>query len=172
MPLNFAHPRPPVLQRLALAAAVTIIVSLVVQFQELNQRLDAVETHNTGMGGTESRNHALSGAGAAASQITAKLTSAQSVVRRIALPWDTLFEALGTAADRDVNLLELQPHAADGTLLLTAEARDVAAMLAYIGRLQAAAGIHEVFPLHHESESAPSQYPIRFTLMAKWKMAP
>jgi len=95
--------------------------------------------------------------------------SAEAVVRSLTLPWAALVQAVEQAATRDVALLQLQPDAESRLLRLTAEARNLEAMLQYHQRLEASAELSDVSLLNHEVLAAQPEHPVRFTLTATWE---
>ncbi len=99
------------------------------------------------------------GAAAAASAVTAQL----------AAPWADLFAAVEAAARDDVALLALQADPASGGVRLSGEARNFAALMAYVRRLKAAPALRDVILTGHEVRQHDPQRPVSFALSAKWE---
>jgi len=72
------------------------------------------------------------------------------------------------AAGKDVALLAIQPDKHKGEVVIGGEAKDVAAMLNYMRRLNDARQLSEVVLLSHQIEQQDPQKPVRFNLSAKW----
>lgn len=105
---------------------------------------------------------------AAGSGDAAALAAAQQVLARAAQPWDNLFGPLQTADGPDMALLSITPDSARGLVKIHAEARHLAAMLAYQQRLQADARLQEVTLLDHALVAGGAESAVRFHLSARW----
>jgi Tfp pilus assembly protein PilN len=98
----------------------------------------------------------------------AVLAEMRRVVAQLNLPWDELFATLESVAVGDVALLSLTPDARKRQLRIAAEARDLAAMLAFHRRLEESGRVRDVSLVNHEiGEQAPDR-PVRFNLVATW----
>ena len=108
-----------------------------------------------------------------ASYTPLELTHAQETIARIAIPWGNLFQAVESVKVEQVALLDLEPDAKTGTLLLRGEAGDLPALLTYIARLRQAKQLYEVYLLRHEirRDGDPSR-PIIFSASARWGINP
>ncbi|EJT84177.1 hypothetical protein PPS11_24980 [Pseudomonas putida S11] len=108
--------------------------------------------------------------GSAASREQAeRLAQMQSVSQQLQRPWQQLFAMLEAQPQDDVALLSLAPDARKGQLRITAEARNLEAMLQYHQRLEASAELSDVSLLNHEVLAAQPEHPVRFTLTATWE---
>ncbi|WP_018989396.1 PilN domain-containing protein [Aromatoleum toluclasticum] len=83
-------------------------------------------------------------------------------------PWQALFATLESLASDDVALLSLTPDARKGQLRITAEARDLGAMLAYHRKLEDTAVLRDVSLVNHEFAEQVQGRPVRFSLVASW----
>jgi Tfp pilus assembly protein PilN len=70
----------------------------------------------------------------------------------------------------DIALLSLAPDARKGQLRISAEARDLEAMLAFHQRLEASAELSDVSLLNHEVKVKQPERPILFNLLATWEV--
>lgn len=98
----------------------------------------------------------------------AEIKRANEVIDQLALPWDQLFVAVEGAAGKDVALLAIQPDKHKGEVVIGGEAKDVAAMLDYMRRLNDARQLSAVVLLSHQIQQQDPQKPVRFNLSAKW----
>lgn len=96
------------------------------------------------------------------------LAAARQAVARARLPWGTLFAALESAGGDDVALLMVTPDAARGQVKIQAEARDLAAMLAFQRQLQQQPGLSQVALLDHNVVQDAAEKAVRFHLQARW----
>lgn len=96
-------------------------------------------------------------------------TAMASARRQLALNWEPLFTAVESAATPKVALLSLEPDASRGTVRLALEAKDNAAMLAYVEGLSRQPGMRSVTLASQETQLEHPQQPIRFTVEASWQ---
>jgi hypothetical protein len=78
---------------------------------------------------------------------------ARGVITKISLPWNDLFKALDATRAEEVQLLGVEPDAEARTLRISAEARDIPAMLTYVARLESNSYFRNVGLLQHEVRS-------------------
>lgn len=96
---------------------------------------------------------------------------AEQVARRLAQPWDPLFQAIEAATTNRVALLAVEPDAARATVAISGEAADHKAVIEYLDRLSAAGRLHGAHLLRHELRVDDPLRPIAFTLQAQWRSA-
>ncbi|RFP98093.1 pilus assembly protein [Pseudomonas putida] len=106
---------------------------------------------------------------AASREQAERLAQMQSVSQQLQRPWQQLFAMLEAQPQDDVALLSLAPDARKGQLRITAEARNLEAMLQYHQRLEGSAELSDVSLLNHEVLAAQPEHPVRFTLTATWE---
>jgi hypothetical protein len=82
--------------------------------------------------------------------------------------WDHLFQALETAANADVSLLAFEPSPQQRSVRLDGEARDLAALLDYLRRIDSAGPFVRVRLQSHQALRDDPQHPVRFTVIAEW----
>lgn len=99
--------------------------------------------------------------------IAQEVGQANTVLARLAFPWDALFGQLESAANDSVALLAIQPEASGSRLRLAGEARRFEDLLAYIGRLEATPGLANVYLAAHE-QRANAGRAVAFTVVAEW----
>jgi len=104
--------------------------------------------------------------------ITAEeLTAARETVQRLALPWDELFGALEATATEGVVLAAIEPDAKAGTVLISGDAKDYPAVLAYVAKLRDAKSLTGAHLVRHERR-ADAQRPFAFAVSASWSEVP
>ncbi|NHN76398.1 pilus assembly protein [Azotobacter chroococcum] len=141
----------------------------------LQQRVDARTAHDAqelaqlqqGPGG-EVRQAPLSKADSQAQQ--ASLAEMRRVSAALNLPWEGLFATLEALPLKDVALLGLIPDARKRLLRISAEARNLEAMLEFHQRLEDSDGLSDVSLLDHEVLVQVAERPIRFNLLATWEV--
>lgn len=127
------------------------------------QLLRRVELQLQGEHGSQAR---LSAAESRAQE--AALAEMRRVSAQMNLPWNALFATLETLRLDDVALLSLAPDARKRQLRISAEARDLAAMLEFHQRLEQSAELSDVSLLNHEVVTQTAERPIRFNLVTTW----
>ncbi|WP_137823246.1 PilN domain-containing protein [Pseudomonas sp. D(2018)] len=98
----------------------------------------------------------------------ASVAEMRRITAQMNLPWDGLFAMLEAQPRQDIALLSLAPDARKGQLRIAAEARDLAAMLAFHRELEASDALSDVSLLNHEMVTEQAERPIRFNLLANW----
>ena len=101
-------------------------------------------------------------------QLRARIQLANQVVQKRAVPWDALFRDIEAASGKDVGVLSVQPDVGAKVLRITGEARNSAALAAYIERLEKQPSLDEVYLAEHEVRQESGRNPLRFGLQATW----
>lgn len=109
------------------------------------------------------------GATPAAAAMKAELARANDTVRALSLPWAEVFGALEAANSADVSLLALDPTPDKRLLKLHAEARNMAAVLAYLRALAAGPVFSAVSLQSHQVQQADPLHPVRFVVLVEWR---
>lgn len=94
---------------------------------------------------------------------------ARDTIRRIAMPWDSFFEALEQAHSERVALFSIEPDVESGTVMLSGEARDYLAALTYVAHLSSQEQLARVHFVRHELKRSGGLRPLSFTISATWK---
>lgn len=83
--------------------------------------------------------------------------------------WATLLNVMEAMATKKVALLVLEPDPVNGKVRVTAEAKDVSAMLDYVKQLQQQPGLRDVVLLSQQVNEDDPQQPVRFIVGAQWQ---
>jgi len=102
----------------------------------------------------------------------AEIKHARVVIQKITLPWDRLFHAIEASDTKGVGLLSIQPDAEKGQVAVGGEAKTFDAMFSYLRRLEGSGALTQVHLTHHEVQQQDPQRSVRFTLAARWAVAP
>jgi hypothetical protein len=103
-----------------------------------------------------------------AQQAGAEIKVANEVIMQLTLPWNELFNALEEANSSNIALLGIEPNAAKRQVRVMGEAKNSAALFAYIRILQAGKSMSGVYLKHQQVQEQNPEKPIRFTLDASW----
>lgn len=136
-------------------------------YRDLTTEAESSEAQLTRLGGLAGHKAANSGK-PGDHPYSAEMKQANEVIDQLARPWDQLFGAVEEAAGKDVALLAVQPEKTKRMVMISGEARDVAAMLAYMRRLNKAQQLSNVDLLSHQIQQQDPQKPVHFNLSAKW----
>ena len=98
------------------------------------------------------------------------LAEMRKVSQQLRRPWERLFAMLEAMPRDDVALLSLTPDARKGQVRISAEARDLQAMLDFHKRLEASDELSDVSLLSHEIVVKSPEQPVQFNLSATWEM--
>ncbi|MGO5000039.1 hypothetical protein [Oceanisphaera sp. W20_SRM_FM3] len=99
-----------------------------------------------------------------------ELKEIRRVSEQMNRPWEGLFTMLEKASRENVSLLLLAPDAHKRQLRISAESRDLPAMLAFHRQLEQSDELSDVSLLSHEIVKSVAEQPIRFNLLATWEV--
>lgn len=164
------RPRP-WLGLLLLGLALAALAYLVGYYRDLDRRLATWEVRVAAMAPTPDR-HRPTGpiAAAEAKAKRVEVEQANTVLRRLALPWEAMFRAVEASGNGRVALLSLEPDPAKGEVRISGEAKDLAAMLAYVKQLGSRQEFQRVLLQSHRVDAEAKERPVVFFLLAKWKV--
>lgn len=122
--------------------------------------------------------HALTGNGPATESLSPAQTREQAqnlaemnkVSQQLRRPWERLFATLERLPRDNIALLSLTPDARKGQVRISAEARDLDAMLDFHQRLEASDELSDVSLLSHEIVANVPEHLVQFNLSATWEM--
>ncbi|MDE1194360.1 pilus assembly protein [Pseudomonas sp. Bc-h] len=100
-----------------------------------------------------------------------RLTEMKQISAQLRRPWERLFAALETLRGKDIALLSLSPDARKGQVRISAEARDLEAMLTFHRQLEDSPELSDVSLVNHEIVANSPQKPILFNLLATWEVS-
>ncbi len=155
-----------------LLLALAVAAGLAWQLRELSGQVDGEESR---LARLEARQKRLAGSlasGKAGAETRREVGQANDVLRQLTLPWHRLFEALEASSDDSVVLLAVEPDPARQRVLVGGEAKDYAAVLAYLARLDTQPVFGRVQLQSHQIQTQDRDRPVRFTALADWRDTP
>jgi hypothetical protein len=166
-----AQPRCLRLPALLLAGAACVAAALLADALQLAasaaQLEDQVRQRARGDGGA-----ALARAAPRASaEVLAERRLAARIQAELGMPWERLFGALEQASGPDIGLLTMAPQPAQAELNLDGEARNMAALLEFMRRLQGGGFFSAVYLRGHHVDPADEMHAVRFSLRLQWGRA-
>ncbi|EPA98118.1 hypothetical protein [Pseudomonas sp. G5(2012)] len=99
------------------------------------------------------------------------LAEMRKVSQQLRRPWERLFATLEAMPRDNIALLTLTPDARKGQVRISAEARDLDAMLDFHRRLEACDELSDVSLLSHEIVANVPEHPVQFNLSATWEIS-
>lgn len=96
-----------------------------------------------------------------------EIAAAKETVQRLAMPWDSLFRALESAASDQVALLGIQPDPKTGTVLISGDSKDYLAVLTYVLNLSRSDALQKVQLARHEMKQDQAKV-VGFSISATW----
>jgi Tfp pilus assembly protein PilN len=155
-----------------LAAGVVLALTCTVIQQHLSEQAEQQQGHLqtaqrvlTGDSGTK-----VSLTPAETREQAQNLAEMRKVSQQLRRPWERLFATLEAMPRENVALLTLTPDARKGQVRISAEARDLDAMLDFHRRLEASDELSDVSLLSHEIVANVPEQPVRFNLSATWEI--
>lgn len=103
-----------------------------------------------------------------AARLKAELQRANRVIEALSTPWSDLFMATESAYSEQAILMSIEPDTERREVRLTAEAKDLPAMLAYLKALRQSPVLMDATLASHQINAKDSQRPVRFVVMAHW----
>jgi Tfp pilus assembly protein PilN len=155
-----------------LAGGVVLVLTCIVIQQHLSAQAEQQQGH------LQTAQRVLTGDTGSKVSLTAAETREQAqnlaemrkVSQQLRRPWEQLFATLEAMPRDNIALLTLTPDARKGQLRISAEARDLDAMLDFHRRLEASDELSDVSLLSHEIVASVPEHPVQFNLSATWEI--
>ncbi|AJX15190.1 hypothetical protein WJ95_08000 [Burkholderia ubonensis] len=93
----------------------------------------------------------------------------QAILRELTVPWQDLFSIVEDYPDHDVALIGIDQNPAQSQIRITAEAKNLDAMVVYLKYLQASVLLREAVLNGHVIEDNVPGKPVRFQVTAVWR---
>lgn len=159
----------PVWGLLLLVVGAAVLTQVVVSERELAGRIALSESRLALL----ARHGAKQGVGSGDAQnVEQEIRQANTILQQLTLPWAALFKAVEDANDKQIALLAIQPDAQKSQVRLQGEAKNLKALLDYIGRLAQGGTLTQVYLTNHEIKAQDPEQPVQFSLLANWNMKP
>lgn len=105
-------------------------------------------------------------------RLKAELQRANRVIEMLSTPWPDLFAATETAYSEQAILMGMEPDTERREVRLTAEAKDLPAMLDYVKALRQSPVLTDAMLVSHQINAKDAQRPVRFIVIAHWLDVP
>lgn len=107
-----------------------------------------------------------------AARLKTELRRANRVIEALSTPWPDLLKAAEAAYSERAILIGIEPDPERREVRLTAEAKDLPAMLEYVKALRQSPVLLDAALANHQINARDSQRPVRFMVTAHWFDAP
>lgn len=97
------------------------------------------------------------------------IRQAETLLEQLSAPWQPLLNALDQVNSKDIALLSIEPNKKKQQVLLTGQARNMEATLAYVRRLMQESVFTQVYLLKHSVDFDHPFEPVEFSIVAEWK---
>ena len=97
-----------------------------------------------------------------------EVRKANAVMSELDLPWEALFDSIEYAASHDVALLSIQPDASSRKMRIGGEAKNIPAMLDFVGALERESALKDAYLLKYEVKRDDPHRPVTFFVSASW----
>lgn len=108
------------------------------------------------------------GASRSTEQMEREVQIADATIRRIAMPWQSLFIAISETRIDQVSILAIEPDPSSGQVRLLGEAKDFAALLTFLSRLENKRELTKVRLQRHELRTSDPQRAVSFVVSMLW----
>jgi Tfp pilus assembly protein PilN len=170
--LDFLPPRPGLLTMVLVFAALLIVADAALDERTAYERRESAEQAASKAEKRQARAASAQLAPTAESLLTPTEAKAFAAAERaVGVDWERLFGAIDRAVSDDVALLSLRPSVGAQSLQLGGEARDMAAIHAFIETLRQPP-LSRVVLLSHSVRSNEPGRPVAFEISAEWQPAP
>jgi hypothetical protein len=168
--LDYQHNPPfPWLGTVLLGVAVVILVLTGAYYQRLGNRVATVEAkiEQAGNRGAPRPSGRLAGRNPA--ELAQEVNNANDALRRLTVPWESLFHALESTGNQNITLLSIEPDIEKQQVKIKGEAKDFNALVNYITHLQGQEVFGSVYLQNHDVQQQDPDKPVRFSLLAAWR---
>lgn len=117
---------------------------------------------------TERKGEAIVLSGRESPHAKKEIQKANAILSEIDLPWEALFDSLEYAAGHDVALLSFQPDAAGRKVLIGGEAKNLPALLDFVGALEREPALKGAHLIKYEIKRDDPQRPLIFSITSSW----
>lgn len=152
-----------------LAGGVVLLLSSVWLGSELSARSEHLRQSVTAAELRLQGGPAQPGLEMGSTQQGAGMNELQRISSQMRRPWVELFSTLESLPLQDVALLSLRCDAHKGQLRISAEARNLEAMLDFHRRLEDSEALSDVSLLNHEIIASQPERPVLLNLQASWR---
>ena len=110
----------------------------------------------------------VAGAAGEVEKTAVEAKRAREILLQLGMPWNDLFTSVEGVQAPDVALLHIESDVDKQHVKISAEARNLGAMLNYLRDLEGRSIFSDVYLQSHQIQQQDPQHPVRFVLTATW----
>lgn len=161
--------RLPLIDYALLLLGVIVLLTVAYQFKQIMADIAYWEAREARVTQQQKYSHQSRTPMARANKATQQeIKQVNEVLQQLGLPWEPLFDSLEMASSKEVALLSLQPSVAGRTIRLTGEARNLAALVAYVQALELEPVLKDVHLASYKTRQDHPYHPLVFSIIATW----
>jgi len=104
-----------------------------------------------------------------AQRIALEVKRARKLLLQMSMPWNEMFSSVESANSRNVALLSIESDIDKQRVKISAEAKNLGAMLNYLRDMEGRPAFADVYLQSHQVQLQDAQRPVRFVLGATWR---
>jgi len=148
-------------------------VSAVVVADQYHRMLAAANEAESGIrahGVTQRRKPSAPSQPVDVQRVALEVKHARQILLQLSMPWNDLFASVEGVSAPNVALLGIESDVGKQRVKISAEAKNLPAMLDYLHDLEGRAIFADVYLQNHEIQLRDPQRPVRFVVTATWKV--
>ena len=153
---------------LVLVAAVLGMVALTVQYERITAETVQVQAKVRALGADARKKRAVTVSKADDQKRAAQVKHASEVLLQLSTPWNQLFSSVEAISAPEVAVLGITSDAGKRRVKISAEARNLHAMVDFLRKLETQPTLADVFLQSHQVQLQDPQRPVRFVVTATW----
>jgi hypothetical protein len=103
-------------------------------------------------------------------KVALEMKHAREILLQLGMPWNELFASFEGVEASNVALLSIQSDIDKRRVKISAEAKNLSAMLDYVRAMEGRPTFAEVYLQSHQTQQQDPQHPVRFVLSATWQV--
>jgi hypothetical protein len=101
-------------------------------------------------------------------KVALEVKHAREILLQLGMPWNDLFASVERGEAPNVALLRVESDIDKQRLKISAEAKDIGAMVDYLRDLEGRPTFADVYLQSHQFQQQDPQHPVRFVITATW----
>jgi hypothetical protein len=115
------------------------------------------------------KNVRVASAAGDAQRMALEVRRARKLLLQMSMPWNEMFASVEAANSRNVALLSIESDIDKQRVKISAEAKNLGAMLNYVRDMEGRPAFADVYLQSHQVQLQDAQRPVRFVLGATWR---
>jgi hypothetical protein len=153
---------------LILLAAALGMTALGVLYERIAAETAHVQAEVRALGAVARKHRAVTLSATDVQQRAVQVKHAREVLLQLGTPWNQLFSSVEGIGAPDVAVLEIASDADKRRVKISAEARNLDAMVDFLRKLARRPTLADVFLQSHQVQLRDPQHPVRFVVTAAW----